>query len=73
MIHLVVVFFKTLTKEVEGSLGVVVGRYESDKWSKKITTKDQLQILVATNLAQSKSLSDISSMIEATGKFSCEV
>ena len=50
-------------------MGVVVGRYDSDKWSKKITTKDQLQILVAANLAQSKSLSDISSMIEATGKF----
>ena len=59
-----------MTREIEGSLGLVVERYGSDKWSKKLTTKDQLGILVSANLAQSKSLSDISSMVEATGKFS---
>lgn len=57
---------------MRGSLGLIVGRYKSDKWSKKITTADQLEILVSANLAQSKSLSDISSMVEATGKFKFE-
>ncbi len=62
--------FKQLVKQTDTKLAEIIGKYNSDKWSKKLSTKDQLEIMVSANLAQSKSLSDISSMVGGTNRFS---
>lgn len=61
--------FKVLIKQSDTKLANIIHKYNSDKWSKKLSTKDQLEILVSANLAQSKSLSDISSMVGGTNRF----
>ena len=62
---------KVLTKQADTKLRYVISKYNSDKWAKKLSTRDQLKIMVSANLCQSKSLSDIAEMISGTGKFSC--
>jgi len=62
---------KVLTKQADTKLAEIIDKYKSDKWSKKLSTRDQLEIMVSANLAQSKSLSDVSSMVGGTSKFSC--
>ncbi|MFQ5866166.1 MAG: IS4 family transposase [bacterium] len=62
---------KILVKLADTKLSYIIKKYNSDKWAKKVSTRDQLEIMVSANLSQSKSLSDIASMIEGTRKFSC--
>lgn len=60
-----------LIDQVDTKLQYIINKYKSDKWTKKISTKDQLEIMVSANLVQSKSLSDICEMIDGTKRFSC--
>jgi hypothetical protein len=63
--------FKVLVEQVDTNLQYVISKYNSDKWTKKISTRTQLEMMVSANLAQSKSLFDIASMVSGTKKFSC--
>lgn len=60
---------KKLTEQVDTKLQPIIQQYESDKWSKKISTRTHVDIMVSANLAQSKSLSDITAMIASTKRF----
>jgi hypothetical protein len=62
---------KVLVEQVDTKLQYIINKYKSDKWAKKISTRDQLEIMVSANLAQSRSLSDICVMVEGTKRFSC--
>lgn len=62
---------KVLVKQTDTILFPIILKHKSDKWSKKLSTRDQLEILVSAHLVQAKSLGDISEMIKGTGKFSC--
>src|SRR5258708_39292399 len=62
---------KVLVRQSDTILLPIIQKHSSDKWSKKLSTRDQLEIIVSAHLAQAKSLSDIASMIKGTGKFSC--
>lgn len=61
---------KVLIEQVDTKLQYIIGKYNSDKWTKKISTRDQLEFMVSANLVQSKSLSDIAGMILGTKRFS---
>jgi len=61
--------FKVLLKQADANLTKIISKYKSDKWSKKLSTRDQLELLVSANLAQSKSLSDMTLMVNGTQKF----
>lgn len=60
-----------LVEQVDTRLRYIIDKYKSDKWAKKLSTKDQLEIMVSANLAQSKSLADICGMVSGTRRFSC--
>lgn len=62
---------KVLIEQADTKLKYIIDKYDSDKWAKKLSTRNQLEIMVSANLCQSKSLSDISNMIEGTRRFSC--
>lgn len=62
---------KKLTKQADTKLKYIIDKYDSDKWAKKISTRGHLEIMVSANLSRSRSLSDITDMIEGTRKFSC--
>ncbi len=62
---------KVLVHQSDTILLPIIQKHHSDKWSKKLSTRDQLEILVSAHLAQAKSLGDITEMIKGTGKFSC--
>ena len=60
---------KVLTKQADTKLNYIIRKYNSDKWAKKLATRDHVAIMVSANLCQSKSLGDITDMIAGTGKF----
>lgn len=60
-----------LVQQADTKLQYIIEKYGSDKWAKKLSTRDQLEIMVSANLAQSKSLTDITAMIGGTRRFSC--
>lgn len=61
---------KVLTKQADTKLQYIIRKYNSDKWSKKLSTREHIALMVSANLAQSKSLGDITDMVGGTGKFS---
>lgn len=61
---------KVLTQQADTKLNYIIKKYNSDKWAKKLSTREHLELMVSANFAQSKSLSDISDMVEGTGRFS---
>lgn len=60
---------KVLTKQVDTKLQYIIRKYNSDKWSKKLSTREHIALMVSANLTQSKSLGDITDMVGGTGKF----
>lgn len=60
---------RILTKQAETKLRYIIEKYKSDKWAKKLSTREHFDIMVSANLTQSKSLADITDMIAGTGKF----
>lgn len=62
---------RTLTNQLDTKLQPIVVKYDSDKWAKKLTTREHLEIMVSAQLTQSKSLSDITSMVAGSARFSC--
>lgn len=62
---------KKLVEQVDTKLAYIISKYHSDKWTKKLSTRDQLEIMVSANLVQSKSLADMCEMVAGTRRFSC--
>jgi IS4 transposase len=60
---------KILTKQADTKLQYIIRKYNSDKWVKKLSTREHIAVMVSANLCQSKSLGDITDMIGGTGKF----
>jgi len=61
---------KVLTKQADTKLQYIIRKYNSDKWAKKLSTREHIAVMVSANLCQSKSLGDITDMIGGTRKFS---
>lgn len=60
---------KVLTMQADTKLQYIIRKYNSDKWAKKLSTREHVALMVSANLCQSKSLGDMTDMVSGTGRF----